>query len=218
MNGSVRRQPERRGCEHGSTAALRSPWLRVGRIPGLQCCARSRKVTRLASLSPISCSTVSVTSTAFPSTTSRVLDEPAVRFPKGKKLLMFEPSGNIVEFGPALPASGRMIAELLRDRYLPQMVHITPPIDSRRVGCSLQGVRHSRAESFEAQLIAGEADQLLVRAEKSVALDPTDHGDQFFRPILIDLRSLWQPRSRPAFDTEHRRHLSRSRIRTCLTR
>jgi uncharacterized protein len=44
----------------------------------------------------------------------RVLEERAVRFPKGKESLMFERSGDVVEFGPALRARGRMIAELLR--------------------------------------------------------------------------------------------------------
>jgi uncharacterized protein len=44
----------------------------------------------------------------------RVLAERAVRFPKGKESLLFERDRDAVEFGPALRARGRVIAELLR--------------------------------------------------------------------------------------------------------
>ena len=44
----------------------------------------------------------------------RVLAERAVRYPKGKESLLFERNRDAVEFGPALRARGRVIAELLR--------------------------------------------------------------------------------------------------------
>ena len=44
----------------------------------------------------------------------RVLAERAVRFPKGKESLLFERTGDHIEFGPSLRSRGRVIVELLR--------------------------------------------------------------------------------------------------------